>query len=182
MNTRRSNNDSDLKPASMSPASVADRSALREEDFLRVIWHERKRAERCQKPCLLMLVEMESQFPLERNGKALSTILSALSTATRETDVTGWYKDDRVLGVLFTEITFEDGASIVTTVMTRVSETLRSRLSSRQFNQASVSFHLFPEERDQQIPAAASNRASYPDLAARPDFAGRDEARRLVQR
>lgn len=181
MNTRRSSNGSDPKPASTSTASVADRCALREEDFLRVIWHERKRAERCQKPCLLMLVEMESQFPLERNGKALSTILSALSTATRETDVTGWYKDERVVGVLFTEIAFEDGASIVTTVMTRISETLRSRLSSRQFNQASVSFHLFPKECDEQIPAVASNRAAYPDLAGRSDLAG-DEARRLVQR
>jgi len=178
MNTRRSNH----KLKAIATASVADRTALREEDFLRVIWHERKRAERCQKPCLLMLVEMESQFPLERNGKALATILSALSGATRETDVTGWYKDDRVVGVLFTEINFEDGASIVTTVMTRVSETLRNGLSSRQFNQASVSFHLFPEERDEQIPAAASNRALYPDVAARPDFAGRDDSRRLVQR
>jgi hypothetical protein len=182
MNTRRSSNGSDLKSASTSTASVADRSALREDDFLRVIWHERKRAERCQKPCLLMLVEMESQFPLERNGKALATILSALSMATRETDVTGWYKDDRVVGVLFTEITFEDGASIVTTVMTRVNETLRSRLSSRQFNQASVSFHLFPEECDEQIPEAASNPTMYPDLAGRSDLAGHDEARRLVQR
>jgi len=78
MNTRRSNH----KLKATGTASVADRTALREEDFLRVIWHERKRAERCQKPCLLMLVEMESQFPLERNGKALATVLSALSAAT----------------------------------------------------------------------------------------------------
>jgi hypothetical protein len=179
MNTRRSNHKPKLITTAAS--SVADRSTLREEDFLRVIWHERKRAERCQKPCLLMLVEMESQFPLERNGKALATILSALSAATRETDVTGWYKDDSVVGVLFTEITFEDGASIVTTVMTRVSESLRMNLSSRQFNQASVSFHLFPEERAEQIPAV-SNPTLYPDVAARPDLAGRDEARGLVQR
>lgn len=181
MNTRRSNQGSKPKTLSTSPASVADRSALREEDFLRVIWHERKRAERCQKPCLLMLIEMEQQFPLEKNGKALATILSALSAATRETDVTGWYKDESVVGVLFTEITFEDGASIVTTVMTRVSETLRDRLSSRQFNQASVSFHLFPEESDLQIPVVA-RPAMFPDLARRVDLAGRDEARRLVQR
>jgi len=176
MNTRRVNNGSNLKAPSTSPVSVADRTALREEEFLREIWHERKRAERCEKPCLLMLIEMESQFPLEKNGRALTTILSALSAATRETDVTGWYKDECVVGVLFTEITFEDGASIVTTVMTRVSETLRSRLSSRQFNQASISFHLFPEVCDEQIPEVPSNPTLYHELA------GRDEARRLVQR
>jgi hypothetical protein len=176
MNTRRSTHQ--LKAISNRTASVADRTALREEDFLRVIWHERKRAERCQKPCLLMLVEMESEFPLEHNGPALATILSALSAATRETDVTGWYKNDCVVGVLFTEITFEDGASIVTTVMTRVSESLRLGLSSRQFNQASVSFHLFPEEHNEQIPAVANNPTLYPNVT----FAGRDETRRLVQR
>jgi hypothetical protein len=86
------------------------------------------------------------------------------------------------VGVLFTEIAFEDGASIVTPVMTRVSETLRNRLSSRQFNQASVSFHLFPQECDEQVPAVASNPTIYSDLAGRPDLAGSDEARRLVQR
>ena len=186
MNTRRFNQASELKASELksselkrvvtSQASVADRSALREEDFLRVIWHEQKRAERTHKPCLLMLVEMEEEFPLERNRGALGTILSALSTATRETDVTGWYQDNCVVGVLFTEIMFEDGASIVTKVMTRVSEALRSRLSSRHFNQACVSFHLFPGERGAQIPALVENPALYPDLVMG------EEAGRLAQR
>jgi hypothetical protein len=175
MNVRRSNNGSHLSPRPAGPASTADRSTLREQDFLRVIWHERKRAERCGKPSVLMLIEMESQFPTERNGEALRKILSALASATRETDVTGWYKDDCVVGVMFTEITVEDGSSIVTTVMTRVSEALRNRLSSRQLNQVSISFHLFPEVRNHGISAMPGNPPLYPDLAVR------DEAGRLVQ-
>jgi len=178
MNTRRSKNGLNSKSLHTSPASVADRSALRQEAFLRVIWHERKRAERSQKPAVLMLVEMESQFPAGMNREALQTILSALSAATRETDVTGWYRDDSVIGVLFTEIAadVEDGTSIVTAVMSRVSEALRSHLTSRQFNQVTTSFHLFPEEHGQQIPAMQGNPTLYPDLAMR------DEAGRMVQR
>jgi hypothetical protein len=176
MNVRRSTKGSQLSPRPAGPASVADRTTLREEDFLRVIWHERKRAERSQKPSLLMLIEMESQFPAERNGEALGKILSALAAATRETDVTGWYKDDCVVGVMFTEITGEDGSAIVTKVMTRVSDALRTRLSSRQFNQASISFHLFPDEREEEIPTLTGNSPLYPDIATR------DEAGRLVQR
>jgi hypothetical protein len=176
MNVRRSNQGSHLSPRPAGPASTADRSTLREQDFLRVIWHERKRAERSGKPSVLMLIEMEGQFPFERNGEALGKILSALAATTRETDVTGWYKDDCVVGVMFTEIMVEDGSSIVTTVMTRVSEALRSRLSTRQLNQVSIAFHLFPEERGHGISAMPGNPTVYPDLAVR------DEAGRLVQR
>ena len=175
MNTRRYGSGSKSKSLLASRTSVADRRALGEEEFLRVIWHERKRIERSQRSCLLMLIEMDDPFPARKDDKSLGTILTALSAATRETDVTGWYQDDRVVGVLFTEITAEDGASIVTTVMSRVSDALRDRLGSRQFNQASVTFHLFPEVREKQFPMLG-NPNLYPDLAAR------SEERGLVQR
>jgi hypothetical protein len=175
MNARRFNHSSGQERVSGSQTSIADRSSLREDDFLRVIWHERKRAERTHKPCLLMLVEMEAQFSGDSNKKALEKILNAITSATRETDVTGWYQDEAVVGVLFTEILFEDGASIVTKVMSRVSEALRARLSPLQFNQASISFQLFPDESEAQIPPTA-NPTVYAALAAS------DESGRLVQR
>lgn len=174
MKLRRSSKSSHLspRPAAASPVH----GALREEEFLRVIGHERKRAERSGKPSLLMLIESEPQFSLEKNDKTLRTILSALAKATRETDITGWYKDDRVIGVLFTEITSGDGESIVTTVMTRISEVLRRQLSSRQFDQANISFHLFPEQREEQVRALPVRPALYPRSTTG------DGAERLVQR
>lgn len=173
MNTRRFNR-SGQEQRFPTTISIADRSALREEDFLHILGHERKRAERTQKPCLLMLVEMESHFSGGSDRKGLGTILAALSAATRETDVTGWYQNNTVVGVLFTEIAPEDGASIVTKVMTRVSDALRASLSPMQFNQAMVSFHLIPGEHE-EMPAAA-NPALYPDLGVLADGA------RLVER
>jgi hypothetical protein len=169
---RRANGALHLSLAPAGPVSLVDRSSLREEAFLRVIGHERKRAERSGTPSVLMLIEMETQFPPEKNGEALEMILSELAATIRETDVTGWYKDGCVVGVMFTGITLAEGSSVVTTVIARVSEALRSRLSSRQVNQVSIVFHLFPEEGDEPIPTMPGPPLFCPDLAS-PGEAGR---------
>jgi lipopolysaccharide/colanic/teichoic acid biosynthesis glycosyltransferase len=152
---------------------VEERSILNEGAFLRMISLERKRTERSRKPFLLMLLDMGTRLQSDRNGKALDKILSALSLSTREIDVTGWYKNNSVVGVMFTELGADDPNSTLSTMMTRVSETLRSSLSAQQFNQISISFHLFPEEWNHDIPKRPSNPALYPDLARR------DNARKL---
>jgi exopolysaccharide biosynthesis polyprenyl glycosylphosphotransferase len=128
---------------------------------------ERKRTERSRKPFLLMLLDMGTRLQADRNERALDKILSALSLSTRETDVTGWYTHNSVVGVMFTEIGTDDRNSVLSTMMTRISETLRTNLSAQQFNQISISFHLFPEEWNHDIPRRPSNPALYPDLTRR---------------
>jgi lipopolysaccharide/colanic/teichoic acid biosynthesis glycosyltransferase len=134
---------------------------------------ERKRTERSGKPFLLMLVDMGDSQRLDKNGKVLAKVLAALSLSTRETDVTGWYKSRTVVGVMFTEVGTDDRNFILSTIMTRVSETLRSNLSLQQFNHISISFHLYPEEWKQDTLKRPSNPALYPDLTRR------DNARKL---
>jgi lipopolysaccharide/colanic/teichoic acid biosynthesis glycosyltransferase len=146
---------------------VEERGVLNEEAFHRMISLERKRTERSRKPFLLMLLDMGNGLRSDKSEKALDKILSALSLATRETDITGWYKKNSVVGVMFTEFGAEDRNSILSTIMTRVSETLRNNLSSRQFGVISISFHLFPEEWNQDIPQRPSNPTLYPDLTRR---------------
>lgn len=154
--------------------SVADRSILHEEAFRRMMAIERKRAERSRKLVLLTLLEIESQMPLEKTRKVLSKILSALATTTRETDVTGWYQDNCMVGVMFTEIAIEDRGSILATIMGRVSGALRSHLTPQQFSELGASFHIFPEERVvEPILPGPSASPLYSNLAAG------DEARRL---
>jgi len=146
---------------------VEERGVLNEEAFHRMISLERKRTERSRKPFLLMLLDMGNGLLSDKSEKALDKILSALSLSTRETDITGWYKMNSVVGVMFTEFGAEDRNSILSTIMTRVSETLRNNLSSRQFGVISISFHLFPEEWNQDIPQRPSNPTLYPDLRRR---------------
>jgi lipopolysaccharide/colanic/teichoic acid biosynthesis glycosyltransferase len=146
---------------------VEERGVLNEEAFHRMISLERKRTERSRKPFLLMLLDMGNSLRSDKNEKALDKILSALSLSTRETDVTGWYKKNSVVGVMFTEFGAEDRNAILSTMMARVSETLRTNLSSQQFGLISIEFHLFPEEWNHDIPQRPSNPTLYPDLTRR---------------
>ena len=153
--------------------SVADRSILHEQAFQRMLSLERKRAQRSLKTFLLTLLEMENNLAAEKSQKTLARILAALDLTTRETDVTGWYKEGCVVGVMFTEIAIEERSSILATITARVSETLRGHLTAQQFAQVGISFHLFPEGRDETMLPAAVGASLYPDLSAQ------DEARRL---
>ena len=130
-----------------------------------VIALERKRTERSRKPVLLMLLDAGNSLPFDKNGRVLSNIVSALSLSTRDTDVTGWYKGQSVVGVMFTEISMDDHGAILGTMMNRVSQTLRNNLSLEKFSQISISLHVFPEDWNQE--SSPGNPALYPDLVHR---------------
>jgi exopolysaccharide biosynthesis polyprenyl glycosylphosphotransferase len=169
VNLPRLSNRSGVGTLPFQPPSPENRSILNEESFQRMISLERKRSERSRKPFVLMLLDMEHCHPSAENGRVLLKILYALSLTSRETDITGWYKNNAVVGVMFTEIGIEDRSSILSTLMIRVSESLRNHLSFEQFNQVSISFHLFPEEWDRETPQRSSNPTLYPDLSRRED-------------
>jgi lipopolysaccharide/colanic/teichoic acid biosynthesis glycosyltransferase len=127
---------------------------------------ERKRSERTQRPLVLLLMDTGRPQPTEKNGRILLDILSALQAATRETDVMGWYETNSAVGVMFTEITMENNL-ILSTILSRISDVLRGRLTTEQFSQIKFSFHLFPEEWDANNPERQSNPTLYPDLHKR---------------
>jgi lipopolysaccharide/colanic/teichoic acid biosynthesis glycosyltransferase len=160
-----------IGPFAANPGSTGDRGILNEETFHRLISLERRRTERSRKPFLLMLLDMGDHLPSGATAKVLSKILAGLSGSTRETDVAGWYKTDCVVGVMFTEIGLEDRNSIISTMIERLGTALRSDLTSEQFNQVSLSFHVYPEEwnHDHEVPKRPSNPALYPDLSRQAD-------------
>src|SRR5712664_3466929 len=77
---------------------------LAEDVFRRIFCWERKRAERSGRCFLLMLVHVEGILEANQSERALSEIVSALSSSTRETDLAGWYREGATLGVIFTEV------------------------------------------------------------------------------
>jgi exopolysaccharide biosynthesis polyprenyl glycosylphosphotransferase len=126
---------------------------------------ERKRTERSGKSFLLMLLDADQRALSDGNERVLGKILSALSSLTRETDMTGWYQERSVVGVIFTDITAADRESIVGTMMSRISETLRQNVGLETFSQIGISLHLFPEDWEQQI--TRGNPTLYPDFLNR---------------
>jgi len=151
----------------LDSATAGEREVLREETFKRMIAIERKRTERSKEPFLLMLLEAGSHQGSEKSGKSLDSMVSILLSSTRETDVIGWYKDLTTVGALFTGLVGDDRNTILSTILGRVSATMRDELTFDQFNQVSISFHFFPDEWDDDKTGRPSNPALYPDLQSR---------------
>jgi exopolysaccharide biosynthesis polyprenyl glycosylphosphotransferase len=151
------------------PVSDGERSILSEAAFQKMISVERKRTERSRKPFLLMLLDTGSTHSSHNNGRALRNIVSTLLASTRETDVTGWYKDLSIVGMMFTELIIDEKNSILSTMLARVTNALKDNLTFEQFNQISISFHLFPDDWDHDLPQPPSNSTLYPDLVKRDD-------------
>ena len=146
-------------------SAANERNVLGEEAFHRMISIERKRTERSRKPFLLMLLDCGSRNGTKKSGKALEEVVAALLASTRETDITGWYADGVVIGVMFTDLVFDDKSTILSTMLSRVSSTLRDNLTFEQFNQIGISFHFFPDDWDHESEGRPSNPALYPDLS-----------------
>jgi len=165
VNFRRAQNGNDAVSRVLTRTIPAEgHHVLDEQSFHRMISLERKRSERSHNSFLLVLLDAAGPSPSYENGQTLGKILSALSIATRETDVTGWYKHEATVGVLLTEIATGERNSIVSRVLTRIGGSLRSQLTFEQFRQISISFHLFPEDWKQDTQLPPSNPTLYPDL------------------
>jgi lipopolysaccharide/colanic/teichoic acid biosynthesis glycosyltransferase len=149
------------------PQNVLDSKAiLSEEAFRRMISHERKRSERSQRPFALLLIDTGRNRPGDKQGRVLLDMLSALQAATRETDFTGWYTTNSVVGVMFTEIILDNNA-VLSTILSRIGALLSERLETDQFSRIKFSFHVFPDDWDSQDPDRPSNPTLYPDLEKR---------------
>jgi exopolysaccharide biosynthesis polyprenyl glycosylphosphotransferase len=157
-----------------NPASVAtDRKILTEHQFREMIGLERKRSERSHMPFLLVLVDTGASLPRNRSEKVLASILDALSLLTRDTDLVGWYEENLVLGVMFTDISNDEKSALVT-MLGRVSAALQENLTLEEFSQIGISLHLYPEDWHHELFHRPSNPTLYPDLLRR------DESRLLA--
>ncbi len=146
------------------PAS--ERWPLDEKSFRRVIAIERKRTERSKAPFVLMLLEVDGQHAAKAT-RALDSGMTVLLTTSRDTDLVGWYSAKNTIGVLFTGLITGDKNSILTTILSRVSKTLREELTFEQFNLIKISLHYYPDDWDEKGPGRPSNPALYPDISSR---------------
>src|SRR3954468_20474266 len=74
---------------------------LAEQVFLPMLAQERKRSERSGKPFILLLLKGNDLFLGDKGNEVISRVSGVIRTATRETDVLGWYQSGEVLGVIF---------------------------------------------------------------------------------
>ena len=160
-----------LAPMSRTPQpSRAQRTGpvevLSEETFHRKIAQERKRSERSQRPFVLLLIDAGGNQPADQQSRCLLNLLPALQGATRETDVTGWYTANAVIGVMFTEVVLENN-TVLSTILARIDAIVRNQLDTEQFSRVNFSFHVYPDDWNSDDPGRPSNPMLYPDLEKR---------------
>jgi len=144
--------------------SAKVREVLGEEAFRRTIAIERKRTERTNEPFLLMLLECVDHRRPGKFTHALDNPMTAFLSATRDTDVIGWYRQHEAIGLLFTGLAPDCKNTSLDTILNRVSTVLRDDPSFEQFNEISISLHFFPDEWNQDDSGSPSNPVLYPDL------------------
>src|SRR3984893_11940487 len=95
----------DLKGITASCAVLRD--LLPEEAFRVYVRLEGRRTERSGKSFVSFLLDLNLFLQHRAGDKIVQQLTSALSVSTRSTDLIGWYKEGRILGVVFTEVSVE---------------------------------------------------------------------------
>jgi lipopolysaccharide/colanic/teichoic acid biosynthesis glycosyltransferase len=158
------NGSRDASHASDHPWNDQGTGLVSEEVFARRLCFERKRAERSRETLLLALVAGEKLFHSQPGDSILRKMVPGLLSSTRETDISGWYKSDSVLGILFTTLDHGNRNSIADAILARINSVLSANLDSEQFKKICISLNFFPEDWDARDPAQPISPELYPDL------------------
>jgi lipopolysaccharide/colanic/teichoic acid biosynthesis glycosyltransferase len=135
-----------------------------EDVFHRMLCLERKRTERSGRRFVLMLLEAGTLLKDGGDDRALDRVFTALLHSTRETDFKGWYRNERVIGVIYTEIGPAEGKSVANALLSRVTDALCASLSIDEINAIRLSFHVFPEDSQKHGSGGPMDLPLYPEL------------------
>lgn len=113
-----------------------------------------------------MLLDLSQLIGEHPPDEILEKINPALASALRETDVRGWYDQNRVIGVIFTEMASLDAPSIEK-VFCKIQSRLGEKFAKEMLRKIGISFHLYPERQGDPLGGGLFNTKLYPDLSAR---------------
>jgi len=134
--------------------------------FHHMLCIERKRTERSKKPFLLLLLDISSLIAKDHHKQILKKIKSALSSSLREADISGWFDDNKTIGVICTEIVFINANSIEG-IIRKIYDRCCERLDPQLVKKLNVSFHVYPETHGDVSIKGPFNITLYPDLTKR---------------
>jgi len=148
---------------SVNPSDTMQR-ILSEELFLGMLCLDRKRAERSGKRLLLVLLDAENAAKTGRQADILNRVAKSANAARRETDPAGWYKQNSVLGIIFTEIGALEDRTTLNKLVDKVREALVVHLTPADLQYVHLTIHVFGDDSDDQGRRSPVNPTLYPDL------------------
>ncbi|HTZ48936.1 MAG TPA: exopolysaccharide biosynthesis polyprenyl glycosylphosphotransferase [Verrucomicrobiae bacterium] len=137
---------------------------LPEELFLGILCLERKRAERSNRKFLLLLLETVSDLESPRLRTVLNGMIRAANQARRETDPAGWYKEDSVLGVIFTELDSQQDSEVARKLLAKVREAVAAQLKPQDASLVTISVHIFADDSSADDTDISERPTFYPDI------------------
>jgi len=134
-----------------------------------MLYLERRRAERAEKRFVLMLVDVRAVLSGSEKHWASERIMRTVCEITRETDIVGWYIEDSLIGVIGTEVGEASPHEIKQAISQKFHHAFSERLGLERASRIFVSFHFFPEGREEKDREDkdlddSANTALYPDL------------------
>ena len=115
-------------------------------DFRKMLALEQRRCERSRRRFVLMLLDWTTLINGSCTADLREKVLATLVRSIRDTDMPGWYQEESVFGVIFTELGDADKQAVASALLTRITQALAGTLGIDQINKIVLSFHVFPDE------------------------------------
>jgi len=157
--------DATVRVPSNVRGEISARMVIGEDTFMSMLYLERRRAERAQKRYVLLLVDVKDAISDKQKIRTVQTITQTLCEITRETDLIGWYVKDHLIGVIATEIGKASSKEVRERISAKFRGAFLQALGQRKASQITVSFHFFPEEREDGDLDDSEKNVLYPDLS-----------------
>lgn len=142
----KKNGNSMTAPGSSSDNVPFCHSLYHEEIFHQVLITERKRAERANRTFILMLIDVKDAFTDVEKPAAIGKVIDLISSLTRDTDIKGWFKQEAIPGIIFTEIK----GSHKNLLRKKIDRKLQGVLGNEKADEINISLYVFPEEDEGQ--------------------------------
>jgi len=103
---------------------------------------ERKRTSRSKKPLLLTLLDFSTLESGKHYGYMIEKTKEILVACTRETDIWGWYENDRIMGVIFTEMARVD-KKLIENILHKIRIKIGENFTTELTNKIIIYPHVF---------------------------------------
>jgi lipopolysaccharide/colanic/teichoic acid biosynthesis glycosyltransferase len=153
-----------MSQATAVPAAAVSAlpAIVSEGTFTELLTLERKRAERSGKAFMLMIAELQAG----PGAAILGKLLPAITSATRDTDITGWFAEGSALGTIFTEMTSLDEHTIGM-VQKKILDSAANTLTGPEFASVEFAFYRVPDEWSNHKPGKGTTVQFYPEIVQR---------------
>jgi len=139
-----------------------DHGLYPEAYFREKLVQERKRAERSNKPLMVMVINTENIRSLDASIEITDSLGEGLNTCVRGTDICGLLKADALIGVILTEVELDKLETAQSIVTHKIQEKFAALLSDDMVKQITITFRIFPVAGGNGL----FDMTFYPDLTA----------------